>query len=231
MLFRTQFSWEHLCYITHFANFCKDTNALLEMFNSQFDTDRTLGSIELFLKKCEMEDFIILSQYADHYNWYNEHPARPGHPLIFLGSQTMRTELRAYLAYHHDRGMDFSTLKEHFNQTFATEARSSGQLKQQVNLLKNDNYLLNCLRNFSPRYPWHPKYKETLEYNETIKRKEALKKRTEAAHYADSKSAAKARLVAAKKTSKKHGSDPAAQAEQNRLLGWVPLSHISVIWF
>lgn len=162
-LYGKDFSWEQMSYITHHANFCHDFDALRENFNSQFNTNRTLDSIDDFLRHCGNEDFFNISQDADRYQkWYTEHPIKPGHPPILLGSRAMRTELRAFLAYHHHRGMDFSDLKKSFNLTFPTEARNSRQLTAQLNHLKKDNHLFKSLTNFAARYSWYPKYEETI---------------------------------------------------------------------
>ncbi|CAF9941864.1 MAG: hypothetical protein ALECFALPRED_009361 [Alectoria fallacina] len=155
-----RFSYEEMCFLTHHANYCTDFETLDENFNLQFNTDRSLDAIETALIKCKDEEFFTMTEVAESYKkWYTEHPVSPVRPIILLGSRAMRTELRAYLAYHQCRGVGFADLKNFFNLTFPTETRDSRQITAQLNIFKKRNQLLTSLSNFSVRYPWHPEYK------------------------------------------------------------------------
>lgn len=149
-----------MCFLAHYANYCTDFETLRETFNIQFNTDRSLDSIERVLTGCEDKEFFTLTEVAENYKkWYTEHPVSPVRPIILLGSRVMRTELRAYLAYHHSRGMVFADLKKNLNLTFPLETRDMRQIAVQLNFFKKKNQLLTSLTNFSVRYPWHPKYR------------------------------------------------------------------------
>ena len=207
-LYGKHFSWEQMCYITHNANFCHDFDALRECFNSQFNTNRSLDSIDDFLTHCDNDDFFNMSQDADRYQkWYTEHPIHPGHPPFLLGSRGMRTELRAFLAYHHHRGMNFSDLKNAFNLTFPTEVRNSRQLTSQLKLLKKDKPRCNSLYNFAARYSWHPEYEKTITLANNARNPAA------------GRGTAKARLRQGKQKAETLKNSAAAEAAQMKLLG------------
>lgn len=148
-----------MCFLMHHANYCTDFEALRETFNMQFNKDRSLDSIERALTGCRDEKFFILTEAAESYRrWYTEHPSKPIRPIILLGSRAMRTELRAYIAYHHYHGMEFADLKKYLNLTFHPETQDARQITLQLNHFKKKNQLLMSLVNFSVRYPWHPEY-------------------------------------------------------------------------
>ena len=154
-----RFEFEEMCFLMHHANYCADFESLREDFNIQFNTDRSLDSIDRVLIRCSDDDFFMLTEVAEDYKkWYTEHPAKPQRPIILLGSKAMRTELRAYLAYHHLHGMGFADLKDSFNSTFPTETRDTSQIKAQLINFKKKNQLRTSLAGFSIRYPWHPEY-------------------------------------------------------------------------
>ncbi|CAD6590369.1 MAG: Plasma membrane permease, mediates uptake of glycerophosphoinositol and glycerophosphocholine [Alectoria sarmentosa] len=135
-------SYEEMCFLMHHANYCTDFETLRENFNLQFNTDRSLDAIETALITCKDEEFFTMTEVAESYKkWYTEHPMSPVCPIILLGSRVMRTELRAYIAYHH------------------CQTRDSKQITAQLNIFKKRNQILVSLANFSVRYPWHPEYK------------------------------------------------------------------------
>ena len=189
------YAYEEKCFLMHHANYCTDFETLREMFNMQFDTDRSLDSIEMTLTHCEDEEFFQLTEAAERYKkWYTEHPMSPVVPIILLGSRAMRTELRAYLAHHHlHQGMGLEELNKNLNLTFPTETQDARQIARQLNLFKNGNQLLNSLSNFSVRYEWHPQHKPTAKTPNTATKKPSAKsKAAKIATGGQSKQAAKA---------------------------------------
>ena len=141
-------------------NYCTDFKELENRFNLQFDTDRSIDSNEMTLLKCEDEEYFILTETAEDYSkWYTEHPLDPVRPIILLACMAMPIEHRAYLAYHHYRGMGFEALEESFNMMFPDDTRDSKQIVAQLNHFRNHNQLLTSLSVFSIRYSWHPKYR------------------------------------------------------------------------
>ena len=154
------FSFEETCFLMHHANHCTNFEELQEMFNLQFDTNQSLDSIEMTLHKYDDEEFFIFTEAAEKYRrWYTERPTDPVNPIRLLACRAMPIEHRAYLAYHHKRGMDLANLKDSSNSMFPNAARDSKQIVAQLNHFQQNNHLLTSLSNFSVRYPWHPEYK------------------------------------------------------------------------
>ena len=195
-----QFNFEQKCFLMHHANYCTDFETLREMLNMQFNTEHTLDSIDYILNECGDEEFLQLTETAERYKkWYTEHPISPVCPIFLLGSRAMRTELRAYLAYHHRHGMGPADLNNYFNLTFPTETRDSRQIAAQLTWFTMKPQRYASLYNFSVRYPWHPKYKPV-----------------------SSSSAARARLDKGKQKALEYANNQAAVATQARVIKQAP---------
>ena len=154
---RKNFSFEETCFLMHHANQCTDFEELQEMFNLQFDTNRSIDSIEMTLHKYDDEEFFMFTEAAEEYRrWYTERPTDPVNPIRLLACRAMPIE---HLAYHHKRGMDLADLKDSSNSMFPTTARDSQQIVAQLNHFQQNNHPLTSVSNFSVRYPWHHEYK------------------------------------------------------------------------
>ena len=150
-----------MCFLMHHANYCIDFEELQNIFNLQFDANLSLDSLEKALDKCSDEEFFILTEEAEKYKWYTEHSASPVRPIVLLSCRALPIEHRAYLAYHHCRGMNPADLKEAVNAMFPTVHRDSTQIMAQLNHFKNNHQLLMSLSSFSTRYFWNNEHKRT----------------------------------------------------------------------
>ena len=93
----------------HHANYCTDFEKLQEMFNLQFDINRSIDSIEVALHENDDDEFFAPStEAAESYRkWYTEHPTDPVSPISLLACRAIPIEQRAYLAYNHNHGTAF----------------------------------------------------------------------------------------------------------------------------
>ena len=200
---------EEQCYLAHHVNQCYDFQDVCQLLNLQFNTDRILESITLFLSRCDDSQFFYLTELAQSFKWCTPHATEPIiPPSQVLGTPEWRTELRAFLAFQASNKKTVTALTESLSATFPEESRTFAQIKIQLAMINENPILVRQLTWFAASYPWHPSYIAAVGTSQV----------TKAASKAHAKGAARARLDAAKKKSARYINSSTATAVQVKLL-------------